>query len=151
MKWTTHQLVRFINESMDFKETVDYSEIAKTADDIIRISPTTVNGNMRLRGDKFVFELEIDTVLTMECAITLKEVEVPLHIEVEEIYSDSEEDNQIEGITIDLDDVIWLNVLAAKPMRVVSEGAKIPESEVYHEPEETETINPAFSDLKKYL
>lgn len=147
MKWTLHQLNKYRFEKMQIKEKLSFKEEAETIDDIINIADVYVNGSMTMMVDKFIFTIEIKTKLTMQCAVTLQDVTVPLVINVEERFSDNEDDNQIEGITIDLEKYIWLNILAAKPMRVVAKGVST--DEFVEEPKKK--VNPAFMDLKKYL
>ena len=80
----------------------------------------------------------------------MKEVEYPLDIETEEVFTTYQDDEtlQIEGITIDLLPIIWSNIILDKPMRVVSEGA-YDEVDFENTTFEEETDN-AFADLKKY-
>ena len=90
--------------------------------------------------------------ITMECAITLKEVEVDLDFEVEDTFSTYEDENNysIEGITIDLLPIIWSNILLEKPMRVLSEDAYENFDLGNTEFEDEEDTQNAFAKLKDY-
>ncbi|MFA7507012.1 MAG: DUF177 domain-containing protein, partial [Bacilli bacterium] len=73
-------------------------------------------------NDRYYFDLNINTILILEDAVTLDSLEFPINLNVTEIFSikeDYEEDVRIiETNTIDLTDVIWENILLEKPMRV---------------------------------
>lgn len=146
MKWTIMQLNRYVNTGLKYKETVSLQEYANKDIDIIRMDDCDVEGSMQIVDEKYIFDFTFNTTIYMECAITLEEVPVQISETVTEIFSNDEEDNEIDGITIDLKSVLWLNILAYKPMRVVKDGVESP-----FETERKKEINPAFKDLKKYL
>jgi uncharacterized metal-binding protein YceD (DUF177 family) len=146
MKWTVMQLRRFVNSSMDFEGTVNLDDYLEKVSDITRMDECLIKGRMQIVDDKYIFDFNIKTNLYMPCAITLEDVLVKIDENVTEIFSDDDEDNEIDGITIDLGNIVWLNILAHKPMRVVKEGAVSP-----FETKVKKDINPAFKDLKKYL
>ena len=146
MKWTVMQLKRYVNTSMEIDGSVDLSNLVEKDTDITRMDECFVKGIMHVVDERYIFNLSIKTNLYMPCAITLEEVLVKIDENVTEIFSEDEEDNEIDGITIDLDYIVWLNILAHKPMRVVKEGAVST-----FETKVKEEINPAFKDLLKYL
>ncbi|MEC9484952.1 MAG: YceD family protein [Candidatus Izemoplasma sp.] len=151
MKWTIAELMKQYNIDNTIDETIDLTDyIAGT--DILDISDVHVTGDFEIYdGEEFNFLLEIDCTLTLQCAITLKEIEYPMHFEVEEVLTTYEDDEtrKINGITIDLLPIIWSNIYLEKPMRVVSDNAY---DEVDFEndeiPSSDETINKAFASLK---
>lgn len=146
------QLNKYLNRVMEIDETIDLSEKADSIPDILRIDSVEVFGQMNIVDERYVFNISIKTNLYMESAITGKEVSVEIDEDVIEVFSDEAEDNEIDGITIDLAHIIWLNILALKPMRAINAGEistfqSVEEAEL----EQKEEINPAFKDLKKYL
>ncbi len=151
MKWTIAELVKQYNIDNTIDETVDLKEfIAGT--DILDISPVHVTGDYEIYdGEEFNFLLRIECTLTLQCAITLKEIDYPMDFEVEEVFSTYEDDEtrKINGITIDLLPIIWSNIYLEKPMRVISKNAY---DEVDFENDELpsgdKTINKAFASLK---
>lgn len=150
MKWTTHELIKQYNQDNTIDVTLDLSPFIEGTD-ILAISPVHVTGEFEIYDNQeFVFYLTIKATLTLPCAITLKEVEYPIDLDVEEAFVSEPDDdsNRIEGITVDLLPIIWSNILLEKPMRVVSENAY---DEVDYETTEIkeETTN-AFADLKDY-
>ena len=150
MKWTIHELIKNAKSNNEFDELVSVESFIGTKD-IIAITPVHVVGDYEVYDNQeFVFYLDIDCVLTLPCAITLKPVEYPMHIEVEEVFTTFKDDDShhIEGITIDLLPIIWSNILLEMPMRVVSEGAY---DEVSFENDElTDETTNVFADLKNY-
>ncbi len=77
-----------------------------------------------ITGDLAV-NLVINGVMILPCAVTLKPVEYPFNIEIDdeinEIIDNFDEKYQN---TIDIFPIIWENILMEIPMRVVSEEAK---------------------------
>ena len=78
--------------------------------------------------DEYHIYLKIEGTLILECAITLKEIEYPISIEIDDNYEDlmAEIGENVKNITNTLDiwPIIWHNVLLVVPMRVVSPGAE---------------------------
>lgn len=122
MKWSLQQLFKYNDKSFDFDFTIDLYERIKNIDDIIDISLVHVKGTGKKMNDRYYFDLNINTILILEDAVTLDSLEFPINLNVTEIFSikeDCEEDVRIiETNTIDLTDVIWENILLEKPMRV---------------------------------
>jgi len=149
MKWTISQLKKMQYQNNEFEKTIDFTSFIPEDEDIIDIKPTNVKVFFEIEDDAYYhFDLEIDTVLIMACAKTLKPVNVPLHIEVTETFTFDEEDDYrtIEGITIDLLPIIWSNIYLEKPLRVVHKDAQ---NKDFDKPEENDSINPYFKDLNK--
>ena len=102
-------------------------------------------------GEEFVFYLNIECILKLQCALTLKEMDYHMILDVEETFTSykSEDNNIIEGITIDLLPIIWSNIILEKPMRVVSENAY---NEIDYETaeESADEKENAFANLKNF-
>jgi len=140
------QLNRYINVDLLIDDSLDLLRFVEKDTDITKMDKCSVQGKMSITDEKYIFDLTIKTTLYMPCAITLEEIPVEICENITEIFSNSEDDNKIDGITIDLDYVIWLNILAHKPMRVVKKGAVST-----FETTVKKDVNPAFKDLLKYL
>jgi uncharacterized protein len=149
MKWTIYELIKKERRENELDEMVDITPFLENTD-IIRSTPIRVQGYFDIYdNEEFVFDLHITGSIFMSCALTLKEVEYPIDIETQEVFTTFKDDdtNFIEGITIDLLPVVWSNILLDKPMRVISEGAY---DEVSFETEEFEPEHTnAFANLKK--
>jgi len=125
MKWTIQELIRNAKSNNEISADVDLSSYVNGIE-VLDISVVHVEGEYEVYdNNEFVFYLDIDCTLTLPCAITLKPVKYPMHVETEESFTTFKDDDphHIEGITIDLLPIIWSNILLEMPMRVVSEGA----------------------------
>ena len=128
-------------------------------DDIKDISEVKVKGNIINNDYLIELNLNISCNLTLICSISLKDVDFPVNINVNEELSeeDSEEFNKILNNSIDLLPIIWQNILMEIPMKVVSPDVK--EENVYgdgwkfitNEEEEDKEIDPRLSKLKDLL
>jgi uncharacterized protein len=156
MKWATHELRKLVHIDNQFRYTADMKAfLDENMIDLIDISPVEIAGSFLFLEDQdqYAFDVEVECTLTMICAITLEEVEVPLRFETEMLFGhDLEDDNlyQIEANTIDLDPCVFAEILIEKPMRVVSEHAYDHYEETIVRLDEDEVIesNP-FAKLKQ--
>lgn len=128
LKWSLAQLFKYNHKTFEFEDTLDFKDRIVNIDDILDISDVYVEGNGRnLVDDRYIFNLKIKCLLTLECARTLEAVDFPIDLEVCEIFDTVEASNEdirlIERNTIDLSDVIWENIYLEKPMRVFKEDS----------------------------
>lgn len=97
--------------------------------DIKRIKNLKISGyiDRDVLDDEHIY-LKIDGTLILECAITLKEVEYPISIEIDDNYFDlmAEIGENVKNVTnlLDIWPIVWHNVLLVVPMRIVSPGAE---------------------------
>lgn len=156
MKWATHELRKLVYINNQFRYTADFqSYLNEKLIDLIDISPVEISGSFQVmqEEDRFIFDIVVDCRVTMLCAITLDEVEVPLHFETDLVFGhDFDDDNMhlIEGNSIDLDPYVFAEILLEMPMKVVSPNAydHYEETIVTLDEEEKEASNP-FAKLKK--
>ena len=121
MKWALSQLFRYNGKPFTFKGEYDFKDRIKDIDDILDISITTVEGVGRnLYKDRYTFDLNIKSTLTLEDAITLDPIIFPVDLQITEVFDviDDGEVNLIEKSTVDLEQVVWENVYLEKPMRI---------------------------------
>ena len=98
--------------------------------DIKKIKNLKINGYIdRDVLDEYHIYLKIEGTLILECAITLKDVEYPISVEIDDNYEDlmAEIGENVKNITNSLDiwPIVWHNVLLVVTMRVVSPGAEV--------------------------
>ena len=98
--------------------------------DIKKIKNLKINGYIdRDVLDEYHIYLKIEGTLILECAITLKDVEYPISVEIDDNYEDlmAEIGENVKNITNSLDiwPIVWHDVLLVVPMRVVSPGAEV--------------------------
>lgn len=137
------------SEELDLKaELVDF-------EDIIDTSLVHVDYEIRERGiDTYLVDFKYEVTLTMQCSITLNAVDYLIKEEGSEIFSTTDEVEDvflIEGQTLDTKEAIVTNILINKPMTVSTEGAEFISDEEPEEEIEEEKINPAFAKLKDLL
>ena len=124
------------------------------------ISKVKVNGIITENGESFDINLNIKCNLTLICSISLKDVNYPVDINIDEMISDQselEEDfYKIINNSIDLLPIIWQNILVEVPIKVVSPD--IEEKNIYGDgwkfvttEEENKEIDPRLSKLKDFL
>ena len=154
MKLTLAQL-RKLQMPYRYSEELDLKEELVDFEDIIDTSLVHVDYEIRERGiDTYLVEFRYEVTLTMQCSITLNEVEYVISEEGSEIFSTTDEVEDvflIEGQTLDTKEAILTNVLINKPMTVSTEGAEFISDEEPEEDIEEEQINPAFAGLKNLL
>lgn len=152
MKWTIQELRKLSRNLHHIEGVIHVKSFITPEDDILDIKDVQLKGEFHLieRDNIYVFDLDVQTTLTMSCAVSLKEVEVPLHFQTSLEFAESFVDDNthiIEGITIDLDPVIYSEILIEKPMRVVHPDAYLDYHEEIETLDEDETNNP-FAALK---
>ncbi|HOP56799.1 MAG TPA: hypothetical protein PLH02_04235 [Bacillota bacterium] len=156
MKWSTFELRKLHRTDNRFAYVCDCSDlIGENDEDLAGVSPVNVSGTFEYDeiGERYIFSIDIACHLTMLCAITLDEVDVPLNFHsILEFASVVKDDFTlpIEGTTIDLDPFIWAEIMVEKPMRVLSENAYRNYREEIIELDEAEKMadNP-FAKLQK--
>lgn len=121
MKWSLQQLFKYNGKPFTFNFTCDLKKYIENISDILDISEVEVSGvGQNVRNDRYVFDLNIKCTLTLEDSVTLDPVEYPLNIATTEIFDfveDEDDVNLIDKNTINLEGVVWENILVLKPMR----------------------------------
>src|SRR5690554_4770486 len=118
MKWALSQLYKLNGKPFSFETEFDFKNQIKNIDDIIDIKVTKVVGTGKnVIDDRYSFDLHISTILILEDAVTLEELEYPIDIVVTEDFDviDDGECNLIEKNTIDLEPIVWEIVYLEKP------------------------------------
>ena len=146
MKWTIQHLNRYQYDSLKFDTTLSDFNERFSHPDITHIEDVNVEGRMIIRDAKYIFQLFIDTVIHMQCALSLVDVPVEIQLDVEEIFSDDPADHLITGNEIDLLPIVWMNIVAEKPMRVIANGAQ----RQFVEAEEPSKQHPGLKGLEKF-
>ncbi len=126
MKWALTQLFKYNKRPFTFEVEYDFHDRIQDIDDILDISIVKVRGTGRnLIADRYIFEMHIECILTLECSRTLDPIDLPINLDVIEEFDivDDGEVNVIEKNTIDIDNVVWENIYLEKPMRVFKEDS----------------------------
>jgi uncharacterized protein len=97
--------------------------------DLLKLDDVKVEGEIFKNSlGNIELNLDVEGVMVLACAITLKPVNYPFSIEIsgeiEELMQNFEENQRNFQNSIDILPIIWENILMEIPMRVVSEEAK---------------------------
>ncbi len=143
-------------------EIYSFSEEYLKQGDLLSLDDVKVKGVIEKDAlGELEIRLSIDGVMQLPCAITLKPVFHPFHIDVEgnlkEMLEEIGKNEKKEENTLDILPIIWENILMEIPMRVVSPEALMEEQKLEGEgwkfitEEENKEINPALEKLKDLL
>ena len=118
-----------LNSNIDKFVPVDihyeFSKDEMSGTDLISCS-CDINGEIyKSLTDELAVNLDINGIMVLPCAVTLKSVEIPFSIHIDdEIREIIENFSENYKNSIDIFPIIWENILMEIPMRVVSEEAK---------------------------
>lgn len=156
LKWTIQELIKNSKTNTDLNFDLDLKKyITKKHEDLVDISITQVEGFYDYYESEalFVFDLNIKTELTMLCSLTLEEILVKLEFNSQLNFSKKPLDDNthlIEGITIDIDQCIFSEIMIEKPMNVYAPKARQNYHEDVHEMDEEELVSVSpFAKLNK--
>lgn len=125
--------------------------------DIRKISPVKVDGFISYDEENYNLDINVTGVMTLGCARTLKDVEYPFNIEINEIIGENDE-NSLEIIqnSLEIFPIIWQYILVDVPLRVLHPDAKEKSLEgdgwrLITEDDKKEVIDPRLAKLKDYI
>ncbi|MFD1067242.1 YceD family protein [Oceanobacillus locisalsi] len=172
MKLTVNQIKRgSVNEPYFFDDHADVSELETMNNDIRKISPVHVTGQVTSHGEEFYVNMHIKGEMILPCARTLVDVPYPFDIDANEVFSASayygkEEEEQeihpIQGEVLDLLPFIKENVLLEIPYRVFADHTDQVDSEeaapssgkdweFISETKEDKNVDPRLKKLESFL
>lgn len=125
--------------------------------DIRRISPVSVEGFIFNNEESYELDIEINGIMVLACARTLKDVDYPFNIHINEII-DENSDNSLEIIqnSLEIFPIIWQNILVDVPLRVLAPDAEEKSLEgdgwrLITEDDDKEKNDPRLAKLKDYI
>ena len=115
-----------IDKEVLVDEIYSFTELEGTG--VTSIDNVSINGVITLNAlNEIRLNFDVEGVMIIPCAITLKPVEYPFSIKIEGDLEEIAEENPEKYInsknSLDILPIIWENILMEIPMRVVSEGA----------------------------
>ena len=131
MKWSLQQLRKINSFPYNFETTINfndsiYQDVIKEREDIYELNEVNVTGNL-VRIDEETYEVNytIRTTVIMACSLTLDDVEYQVDEGFQEVYSTKPNEDWylIEKNTINLDEMVWSNLIMSLPIRVVRSDA----------------------------
>ncbi len=144
---------------IEVDEVANFNEEDIKKADILDLKDVKVTGQISKNNlDSYNVYLKVSGEMILPCAITLKPVNYPFNIEIDEIFSEdaSEMSKKIKKFenTIDILPIVWENILMEIPMRVVSPDASLEKVEGNGwklVTEDSEFENPELAKLKDLL
>ena len=144
---------------IEVDEVANFNEEDIKKADILDLKDVKVTGQISKNNlDSYNVFLKVSGEMILPCAITLKPVNYPFNIEIDEIFSEdaSEMSKKIKKFenTIDILPIVWENILMEIPMRVVSPDASLEKVEGNGwklVTEDSEFENPELAKLKDLL
>ena len=129
MNFDITRLNNNIDKSISIDETYSFKKEELAGTDLIKLDNVKIVGELFKNSlGNIELSINVDGVMVLPCAITLKPVDYPFSIEingeVEELMADFEENSIKFQNTIDILPIIWENILMEIPMRVVSPDVK---------------------------
>ena len=125
--------------------------------DIKSITPVKVSGYVYNNEEELSLEIVASGTMILTCARTLKDVEYPFNIEINEIIGENE-DNSLEIVqnSLDIFPIVWQNILVDVPLRVLHPDAKEESLEgdgwrLITEEDKKEVIDPRLAKLKDFI
>ena len=119
MKIDLNYLNRFGSVNLD--EDIFINEDYYKNTDIRKLKDIHVNGEIKIDYDDFInLNLQIDGIMVLPCAKTLKDVVYKFNTVIEETIGKFEEIYKNNKNTLEITDILWENIVLEIPIRVVS-------------------------------
>ncbi|MDQ7189403.1 DUF177 domain-containing protein [Lactococcus lactis] len=138
MKWSLNELTK--KKQISFNEELNLrDELLKRSQEILDCQPIEVKGEIAYDDDLFYLDYQIKTVLTLPSSRSLKPVEYPIDLFVNEIFATEESlrgnqellDNDLiivlDKDLISLDESITDNLLLEIPLQIFAEDEEAEE------------------------
>lgn len=108
---------------LDIDTVIEFPKEYITHPDIKDLSPIKVNGYIKKIDEYYNLDILITGTMTLECARTLKSIEYPINITLnEDITTEENEDyDKIIENSLDIMAIVWENIVLEIPLRVVSD------------------------------
>ncbi len=145
--------------SVEIDEKLIFPKDDIVSAEMLDLRDVIVSGNITKTSlDDYNINLRVSGKMVLPCAITLKPVDYPFDIDIDEIFSEdaSEISKKIKKCenTIDILPIVWENILMEIPMRVISPDASLEKIEGDGwklVTEDSDDVNPELAKLKDLL
>lgn len=166
LKWNLQWLLKQNNGEFSFSDELVFpKEAFLKFNNLLDLKNVYVQGNGRLviKDQRLYIDMKITGMMVLPCALTLEEVDYPFEIESTEVFSfdkpsPDEDVHEVKKNIVDITPIIFQNIMAEVPLRVVKEGAKVKtEGEGWRiistkeEVTDQEIIDPRLAKLKNYF
>ena len=160
MQFDITRLNNNIERVISINETYTFVQEELKGTDLLKLEDVKVVGELFKNSlGNIELNVDVDGVMVLPCAITLKPVDYPFSLtisgEIDELMEDLEENKRNFQNTIDILPIIWENILMEIPMRVVSNEARDKDINLSGDGwkfiTEDEEIRSPLSELMDYL
>lgn len=122
------RLMNNFTDKIEISEIISFDSTYIKNTDIRKLDDVKIIGAItKSESDIYYLNLSVKGTMILPCAITLDDVEYPFSIEISEILSDVDENDEkylkINGNCIDILPIVWQNIVLEVPLRVVSKTA----------------------------
>jgi uncharacterized protein len=129
MKYDLVRLNNNIDKYISVNEVYSFTGDELSGTDLLKLDNVKINGEIFKNSlGNIELSLDVEGIMVLPCAITLKPVNYPFNIEIsgeiEELMENFEENSTNFQNSIDILPIIWENILMEIPMRVVSDEAE---------------------------
>ena len=124
------KLKNSIDSSIEIDTTINFdAEDIKNAE-MLDLTDVSVTGQIVKNSlDNYNVTLHVTGKMVLPCAITLKPVDYPFIVDIDEIFSEDAQEisKKVKNFenTIDILPIVWENILMEIPMRVVRPDASL--------------------------
>ncbi len=135
MKWSLLELSKYKNNSLSFDTSLDVTDRLRQKESmILDATPVKVKGTLTVEADSYLLFYQAETVLTLPSTRSLEPVDVPIVIQIDELFMTPEQEVfLLDAQTIDLSESIVDNIVLAIPLQVLTEeernGKDLPSGE----------------------
>lgn len=125
--------------------------------EIRRISPVKVSGYISNNEEEYELDINITGIMVLSCARTLKDVDYPFSIDINEIIGENNDNSlEINQNSLDIFPIVWQNILVDVPLRVLAPDAEEESLEgdgwrLITQDDDKEEIDPRLAKLKDYI
>lgn len=177
MKWSLLKLEKHRGQPLCFEEVLDLKQSLMTRDSsILDVCPAKVSGMLTVNPTEYILNYTAEVTITLPSSRSLKPVELPVTLNVNEIFMTEEqfikEEDQtikaevlsLEKSMINLNESVEDNLLLAIPVQVLTKEEKekqempkgedwevISEEQYWQNKQETNKVDPRLNKLSEFF
>ncbi len=116
-----------IGKTISYHEDIDFSSYRGDQYHVRSISSCHMDLDVTNYDDLIVLSFNIKGEVMTTCAYTLEEIPYSYHVkEVVELSGDEEDEFDMDGDILDIDEMLITLIVSNVPIKVVKKGAKLP-------------------------
>ena len=166
MKWNLQWLLKQKDGKFNFSDDLVFpKEAFLQFNHLLDLKDVFVEGKGQyiLKENRLYVDMKISGIMVLPCALTLEEVDYPFETESTEVFSfdkplPEEDVHEVKKNIVDITPIIFQNIMAEVPLRVVKKGATIKNEgkgwKIISEEDQVtdqEILDPRLAKLKDYF